>query len=69
MTTPPVIMLVYDEVTSGITSRRHMAHGCQRLFYMMLHSPIAGALISIVMSGLVVSISLAGIRNDSIIGA
>lgn len=41
--------------------------GVNGAFYLMLHSPPVEVLLSIVMLGLVVSISLAGIRHDSVI--
>ena len=41
--------------------------GVNGSFYLLLHSPGVEVLLSIVMLGLVVSISLAGIRHDSVI--
>lgn len=41
--------------------------GINGSFYLMLHSPAVEVSLSIVMLGLVVSISLAGIRHDSVI--
>jgi hypothetical protein len=41
--------------------------GVNGSFYLMLHSPAVEVLVSIVMLGLIVSISLAGIRHDSVI--
>ncbi|MCP2001270.1 hypothetical protein [Nitrobacter winogradskyi] len=43
--------------------------GVSGSFYLMLHSPPVEVLLSIIMLGLVVSISLAGIRHDSVIGS
>jgi hypothetical protein len=40
--------------------------GVSASFYVMLHSPVAEVLLSTIMLGLVVSISLAGIRHDAI---
>jgi hypothetical protein len=40
--------------------------GVSGSFYLMLHSPTAEVLLSTVMLGLVISISLAGIRHDAI---
>lgn len=41
--------------------------GVNGSFYLMLHSPAVEVLLSVVMLGLIVSISLAGIRHDSVI--
>jgi exosortase/archaeosortase family protein len=51
----------------GVNVLRVSLMGVNGSFYLMLHSPPAEVLLSIVMLGLVVSISLAGIRHDSVI--
>jgi hypothetical protein len=43
--------------------------GINGSFYLMLHTPIAEVLLNVVMFGLVLSISLAGVRHDAVIRA